>query len=688
MLNTETPIGQLHSIADKLNKDLKKIGIDTIADLLWYFPWRYDDLSQIKNISELEENEIATIKVKVKNIKTYRSFKRKMIITEMLASDETDNVQAMWFRQKFVGQIIKPGDEIYLSGKAQKKHLIWQFVSPSYEKVKQEQIHSARLVPMYHLSGKITQKQLRFLISKALKDAPLIDDPLPVEILNKEKYPWLHEALKQIHFPEDEKDLDNAAQRLKFQELFYLQCKYILAKQDYQKQNSYKVPFAKDTLNKCVNHLPFKLTMDQQSALADILADLQKNHPMNRLIEGDVGSGKTMVAMLSALATISADFQAALMAPTEILASQHFASAQKTIPKEFHKNIALVTRTQNLLASNEKLNKKQLREKIKNNQIKFIIGTHSLIQDDVNYKNLALTIIDEQHRFGVGQRKKLKNKNPDNTVPHLLSMTATPIPRTLSLTLYGDLDISIIKEKPSGRKEIKTFLVPEKKRNDAYKFVKEKIALGQQVFVICPLIDESDKLGVKSVKQEYEKLNNEIFPDLEIRQVHGKLKSEEKEKIMDDFKQNKFPILIATSVIEVGVDIPGATIMFIEGAERFGLSQLHQFRGRIGRNDLESFCLLFTSDKSQLSKDRLQAMTKTSDGFKLAELDLELRGSGEIFGTKQTGLMKLKIARLSDTKLIKKAQSWAKEIINNKKYLSREKLQKLLSELKTDMHLE
>ncbi len=689
--NADIEINQLHSIADKLSRDLKKIGVNTVADLLWCFPRRYEDLSQIKKVSELQENEVATICVKVKNIKTYRSFRSKMIITEMIAGDDTDDIKAMWFRQKFVGQIIKPSDEIYISGKTQKKNSLWHFNSPSYEKVKQlkdDQIHSARLVPIYHLSGKITQKQIRFLISKALKDVPYVEDPLPVNILNKEKYPWLNDALQEIHFPSNQKSLKSASQRLKFQELFYLQCKYRLAKQDYQKQASYNIRPDKNILNQTVNNLPFKLTMDQQITLVDILADLQKSYPMNRLVEGDVGSGKTVIAMLAALATISDNFQTALMAPTEILASQHFISAKKIIDKKFHHQIALFTRTQMISGDGNKLTKKQISEQIKQGEIKLIIGTHSLIQEKIKYQNLAMAIIDEQHRFGVSQRQGLKNKNATKKVPHLLSMTATPIPRTLSLTLYGDLDISLIKEKPAGRQVIKTFLVPEKKRKDSYKFVREKIALGQQVFVICPLIDESDKLGVKSVKQEYEKLNTEVFPDLEIRQIHGKLKSEEKEKIMADFKENKFPILVATSVIEVGVDIPNATIMLIEGAERFGLSQLHQFRGRIGRNDLESFCLLFTSDESQLNKQRLQAMTKSSDGFELAELDLELRGSGEIFGTKQTGLMKLKIAKLSDTKLIKKAQDWAKEVTENKKYLSQKQLQVVLMELKTEMHLE
>lgn len=687
-LNINSDIDQLHSIAANLKTGFKKIGINTIGDLLWYFPWRYDDLSKVKNINELEEDQLATIKVKIKNIRSYRSWKQKMMITEILASDESDNIQAVWFRQKFIAQILKAGDEIYLSGKAQKKNLSWQMINPTYEKFKLDPIHSARLVPIYHLTSRISQKQLRFLINKALKEVLSDDEPLPAELLKKEAYLGLKESLQEIHFPNEEPRLKQAVKRLKFQELFYLQCKYQLAKQEYQAQATYQIPLENELVNQAIKDLPWQLTVDQQTALYDVLADLEKTKPMNRLIEGDVGSGKTVVAMLAGLNAIAQGLQVALMAPTEILARQHFINSLTIIPKQFHKQIALLTKNNYITGEQKNLTKNKLTTHIKNNDIKFIIGTHALIQDKINFAKLGLVIIDEQHRFGVGQRKALKEKNQDNKAPHLLSMTATPIPRTLSLTLYGDLDISLIKEKPAGRQPVKTFLVPDSKRQDAYKFIREKIQAKQQVFVICPLIDESDKLGVKSVTQEYAKLNKDIFPDLEIRMLHGKLKTEDKQKIMEDFKQNKFPILVATSVIEVGVDIPQATVMLIEGAERFGLSQLHQFRGRIGRNDLASFCMLFVSDKSQLQKERLQALTKTNDGFELADLDLQLRGAGEIFGTRQTGLIKLKIAKLSDTVLIKKAQNWAQKMLGNNKYLKSKTLQKIIQDLSTETHLE
>ncbi len=692
ILNTESPVSSLHSIAAKLERDFDKLDINTIGDLLWYFPWRYDDLSEIKTIQDLTEGEMATTKVVINNIKTYRSPRRKMIVTQINTSDDTGKLEAVWFGQKFISQVLKEGDKIYLSGKTQiKTSKTKSMASPGYEKVKDElnkQIHSARLVPNYHLSGKITQKQLRFLIDRALKVANYQDDPLPVDILNKEKFIWLHEALQEIHFPTEEKKLEQASQRLKFQELFYLQTKYQLAAKNYKQQPSFAININNKLLEQNIKSLSFDLTNDQRQTLGEVLADMTSPHPMNRLIEGDVGSGKTIIALLAGINAMSQDFQTAMMAPTEILAQQHFVNTQKIFPKNQLDQLALLTKDLQILGNNKILTKKNILEYIKNNKLKFIIGTHSLIQDKIDFARLGLVIIDEQHRFGVKQRQSIKDKSQGHEVPHLLSMTATPIPRTLSLTLYGDLDLSLLKEKPAGRQPIKTHLIPDSKRQDGYKFILDKIKQNQQVFVVCPLIDKSDKLGVKSVTQEYNKLNKKVFPDLDIRMLHGKLKTEDKKKIMNDFQANKFPILVATSVIEVGVDIPNATVMWIESAERFGLSQLHQFRGRIGRNKLASFCLLFTTDQTKLSTTRLKALTKSNDGFELSELDLELRGAGEIFGTQQTGLMRLKIAKLSDTVLIKKAQTWAKKVITNKKYLSQQQLQKLLKNLETEMHLE
>lgn len=684
----QTPLSELHAITSSLQRDFNKLEIKTVGDLLWYFPFRYDDLSEVKKIRELTDNELTTIKVTVLKIRSFRSWKRKIMITEVLVTDGEEQLTATWFNQKFVSQILKINDEIFLNGKLQMKGNKYLMSNPSYEKVKDRPLHSARLVPNYHLSGKITQKQLRFVTDKALKIAPSVEDPFPVEILNSEKYPWLFEALEQIHFPSDLANLEKAIQRLKFQELFYLQLKYQLAKKDYQNNPTYQIPTDKIFLNKIIKNLPFQLTTDQLKSLDEVLSDINKVQPMNRLLEGDVGSGKTVIAMLSAFSVIKNGQQVAFMAPTEILARQHYLNALKLWPTLLAKNTALLSNSQQLIGLEEKSTKQNISKLLASGKIKLVFGTHSLIQDKISFQDLALVIIDEQHRFGVKQRQALKTKNNNNFVPHLLSMTATPIPRTLSLTLYGDLDISLIKSKPRGRQVVKTFLVPEKKRLAAYDFIREKIKAGQQAFIICPLIDESDKLGAKSVLKEYEKIKNEIFPDLNIAMLHGQMPAEEKNSVMTDFKAKKSSILVATSVIEVGVDIPGATLMVIESAERFGLSQLHQFRGRVGRNDLESFCLLFTSDPLKSAAKRLQILTKENDGFKLAELDLELRGGGSIFGTKQTGLMPLKIATLTDTVLLKKAQEWARKIIVNKKYRSQAQVVKLLEDLKTEMHLE
>lgn len=688
MSDLETSIVNLHKIAKEKKKDLAKIGIKSVNDLLWHFPFRYDDLSEIKDVQSLEAGVLATIRVKILQLKTIRSWKRKITITEILASDGEGQIKAVWFGQKFISQILKVGDEIFLSGKPTWQNALWQFSSPSYDKVKAINLHSARLVPIYHSSGTITQKQLRFLISLALKLAPTADDPLPADILNTEKYPWLYEALQNIHFPEEAADLEIASDRLKFQELFYLQCKYQLAKKDYTQQSSWPMNIQEKTLQTIIKNLPFKLSNDQNTVLKEILQDLELDQPMNRLVEGDVGSGKTIVAILAAVNAMhqKEKLQVALMAPTEILAWQHFQNIQKLLPDSYLDKIAFLSKDSHYLGA-DKLTKTAVLESIQKGRVQMIIGTHSLIQDKIKFKKLALVVIDEQHRFGVKQRQALKQKN-QKKVPHLLSLTATPIPRTLALTLYGDLDISIIKEKPAGRLAAKTLLVPEKKRAGAYKFLQEKIASGQQVFVVCPLIDENDDLGYKSVQSEYKKLNENIFPDLEIGLLHGKLKSQEKEKLMQRFQNNEFPILVSTSVIEVGVDVPNATVILIESAERFGLSQLHQFRGRVGRNSLPSWCLLFTTNDDKLNTARLKALAQNNNGFELAELDLQLRGSGEIFGTKQTGLMQLKIAKLSDIELIKKAQSWAKKIVYEEKYLSNQQLQKLLNDLKIEMHLE
>lgn len=676
MITLITPLGQLNRVGKTTSSRLKKLGLETAEDLLFHFPFRYDDFSKLVPISKLQIDETATIKGRIDLIANKRSPRKRIMITEaMITDDNDDSIKAIWFSQPFIAKTLEQGDEVYLAGKLEETKYGLQFTNPAYEKIKQDTAHTARLIPIYPTTEGITQKQIRFLLKTILPLSQNIDDFLPEKIKQELNLFDLQTALNQIHFPENNLSIKKASERLKFDELFLLQIKYCLTKKELEKSKAKKIKFNKTETKKFVDSLPFKLTDDQRKTGWEILQDLEKSKPMNRLLEGDVGSGKTIVACLAILNTFCVQLQTAYMAPTEILARQHFENICEFF-KELSINIALFTRSEKLISQDKeckKISKLKLIQKIKNHPavdgIDLVIGTHSLIQENIKFKDLALIIIDEQHRFGVKQRKKLQAKN--KPVPHLLSMTATPIPRTLALTLYGDLDLSIIKEMPKGRKKITTKIVDPMNRDKAYQFIREKIDAGQQIFVVCPLIEESDlatsgtsKLEVKSVKQEFEKLDKSIFPEIPIAMLHGKLKSKEKEKIMKDFQNNKIKILVSTSVIEVGIDIPNATIMMIEGAERFGLAQLHQFRGRVGRGDQQSYCFLFTDSPSWKTKQRLAALEKCSSGFELAEKDLQLRGSGEIIGTRQSGMIELKIASLSDVDLIKISHEQAEKIID------------------------
>ncbi len=662
----EMPVENLTSVGKTTAKLLHKIGIDRVSDLIDYFPFRYDDFSQVVKVKDLLPNQIVTIKGKIILISNRRSFKKRMTITEALLEDETGSIKVIWFNQPFLIKNLKAGDEIFIAGRVTFDNLGLQFVSPSYEKnSSQAGLNTGKIVPIYSLTGRLTQKQLRFLIDIALKSVRQIAEWLPKEIIKNNKLISIAQALQEIHFPTSFVKLEKARYRLKFNEFFLIQLQSQRLKDYLAKVKAPQIKFREAEIKKFVAVLPFSLTADQKKSAWQILLDLEKEKPMNRLLEGDVGSGKTVVAALAILNVILNGYQTVLMAPTEILAKQHFNSLRDFF-SNFNFNIALFTSSEQL--QNDQLamsNKKQILEQIKNGSINLIIGTHALIQDNVKYKNLGLVIIDEQHRFGVEQRKKIKEKNNNKKTPHFLSMTATPIPRSLALILYGDLDLSIIKEMPRGRKKIITRLVAEKDRLKAYNFIRQEINQGKQVFVICPLIDPSDKLGVKSVKEEFKKLDQNIFPEFEIGLLHGKLKAAEKEKIMSEFKANKIKILVSTSVIEVGIDIPNATIMMIEGSERFGLAQLHQFRGRVGRGEHQSYCFLFTDDSSTKTTQRLNALVKSADGFALAEYDLKFRGPGEVYGTRQSGLPDLKIASLNDLELINLTKKEAVNFFEN-----------------------
>ncbi len=688
MLTPSTPISDLSRVGKSAAGKLKRLNIKTVADLLWYLPIRYDDLTEVKKIADITDEERVTVKGVVTLLQSKRSFRHRMSVTELQLEDDSGSIQAVWFRQPYVAKTLAIGDEIYLSGKAKKHLLGFQLNNPLYEKVKDEQIHTGRITPLYKLTQGLSHKQLRFLIHEALPAADRMLDELPSIIRVEEQFPNLADSLNQIHFPDSWAELDDAERRLKFEELFWLQIRVLQNHRELIQQKARAIPDNESVVQAFIASLPFELTTDQQTAIMEINRDLTLGHPMNRLLQGDVGSGKTVVALAASTLVASAGHQVAVMAATEILARQHFNTMLKFLPQI---PVALLTSKQALLGEDGKfgeVTKKNILKIIADGHVHVVIGTHSLIQEKVSYHDLALAVIDEQHRFGVEQRKKLKQAAPRGLSPHLLSLTATPIPRTLALTLYGDLNISLIKAKPADRKITVTKVVSESNRAKAYDWILKRIEQGEQLFVVCPMVEASDKLQVKSVMQEYEKLQKEIYPQLEISYLHGKMTSADKEATIHAFRNKDFPILVASSVVEVGIDIPGATMMIIEGAERFGLSQLHQFRGRIGRNDLPSYCFLFTTNPSQQDNERLKAMTEHHDGFELAEIDLQLRGAGDVFGTQQSGLVDLQVAKLSDTAIIKNARDWATKVLNEEPFISDRALQDTIRERREETHWE
>jgi ATP-dependent DNA helicase RecG len=685
-LDLATSISVISQVGKTTANRLKKLGIETVEDLIFYYPFRWQDFSQISEIAELQPIEAITVRGKIQLIKNRRSWAKKKILTEALVADKTGSIKVIWFNQPFLTKILTPGDEIYLSGKVDFNRYTLQLVNPVYEKVTRgTTTHTARLVPIYSLTENLTQKQIRFLSKSVMPAVALIKDWLPAEIIKEFHLFDLNTALRQIHFPKNYKLLDQAIRRLKFDELFLFQLQITLSKVEIDSSLAEAIKFAEKQTKEFVGSLPFKLTDDQKKAAWQIISDVQKDRPMNRLLEGEVGSGKTVVAAIVMFNVALNDFQSVLMAPTEILAGQHYKTIINLLKKTKIK-VALLTRSQRLI-DDKSVTKKKILNQLKSGEVKIVIGTHALIQEGIEFKNLALAIIDEQHRFGVEQRKLLREKSGDpQTIPHLLSMTATPIPRSLALTLYGDLDLSLIKELPKERKKVITEIVEATNRQQTYDFIQNEIKAGRQIFVICPLIDPSDKLGVKAVTEEYEKLKKEVFPDLKIVMLHGKLKSEEKEKVMANFLAKQSDILVSTSIVEVGVDVPNATVMLIEGADRFGLAQLHQFRGRVGRANYQSYCFLFTDNTSQKTKTRLQALVEAKDGFELAELDLKFRGPGEIYGTVQSGLPVFKIAQLSDHEIISQTKK-ATEMVgpNLEKYPI---LKKKIDQLIKEVHLE
>lgn len=831
MLSPNDPVTKLRLVGPSSREGLRRLGITTVQDLLYHFPREWQDLSRLQTIAEIRPAEHVNLKAGIKKISQFRSPKKRLHITQALLEDETGNIIATWFNQPFLKNSLLTGREYYFSGKASQpggSPSDRQLQNPAFELVKTDTIHTAGIIPIYDLTEGITQKQIRYWLKQSLDAIPPIDDHLPSAMLKRLRLPGLKTALAEIHFPATWQTLEAARSRLAFDELFLLQLALLSYKKKLQSVAAPRFAFNQPLVKKFVASLPFALTPSQRLSAWEILRDLSKKHPMNRLLEGDVGSGKTVVAGIAMLEVASAGFQSILLAPTEILAWQHYQTL-KELYQDTKLDVALLTRSHKITPSQSPPHEGEKKESI-------IVGTHALLQEHVRFERIGLLVVDEQHRFGVKQRqallrrqtqtetqtdasikflyrdltykirsslfevkkklglghkeiiyqkalaeelqnagldferekfmdilydgKKIGVYQPDfviedkiivelkalpfigNTerrqiwtylkgsryslallvnfspigveiirivydtarqgprksassqrqsakmVPHLLSMTATPIPRTLALAFYGDLDISELRELPSGRKPVITRMVNPQNRSAAHEFIRREITLGRQAYVVTPLIEESDKLGVKSATAEADRLKK-TFSEFHIGLLHGRIPAEEKKKIMDDFLENRIHILVSTTVIEVGIDCPNATIMVIENAERFGLSQLHQLRGRVGRGAHQSYCLLFSEGFSDLTQKRLMAVVESTDGFKLAEADLRLRGPGEIMGIRQSGYVPFKIARLSDHGLIRAAKTEAEKLLDaDPKLAAQPRLRAKIKTLASEAHLE
>ena len=691
-------------------KKLEKLKIKTVRDLLYHFPSRYDDFSNFTPISKITSHAELSARGVILNAKNTRIFRRNMVLTEIIVKDDTGAIKSVWFNQPYLINQFKPGRLINLSGKVVTNKGRFCFSNPAYEivgygetEIKKEALHTGRLVPVYPQTTGLTSRWLRFAMKPMLKLSSQLPDALPDEIRKTYRLPNLANALSQIHFPGKIENAELARKRFAFEELFVLQLFTGLERLKLRQKTAPIIKFDEMAVKKFVESLPYKLTDDQKKVSWQIIKDIGEAKPMNRLLEGDVGSGKTIVAAMAAYLTALNGCQTALMAPTEILSRQHFEKISLLF-KNFGIGVGLLTSGEAKTAE-RKTSKKEFLKKVENGEVPIVIGTHSLIQKNVIFKNLALIIIDEQHRFGVNQRAAIADHHKES-IPHLLSMSATPIPRTLGLTIWGDLDLSLIKEMPVGRKNIITKIVPPKKRDWVYEFIKNEIKKGRQAFVVCPLIEESEKLSkkslegieIKAAKKEYERLKTEIFPHLKIGLLHGRMSAKggsafggktSKEGVMKAFLAGEIQILVATSVVEVGIDVPNATVMMIEGADRFGLASLYQFRGRVGRSEHQSYCLLLTDSNSGLTNERLRAIESAQNGFDLAERDLELRGPGDFAGVRQSGLPDLAMASLTDLKLIEETREAAKQILNTDPMLTKyPALASRLSEFRNRVHLE
>ena len=657
----------LQGVGPKSAESLERLGMKTLGDRLYYFPRRYEDYTLLKPIQSLMYGDVVTVLGTIQSVHNRPVRGGKMNIIEVVIADGTGSMRVTFFNQPWLLNRFKVGDAISVSGKVDQYLGRIVMNSPDWESVEMENLHTNRIVPIYPLTERITQKWLRNQMKQVVAFwAPAVVDALPDTIKREAGLVSLGEALTQAHFPDSQEKKDRARQRLAFDEIFYLQMGVLRQKRDWQNVDGKRFAVSDGWLDARLLALPFTLTSAQQSALTDIRGDLDSGKPMNRLIQGDVGSGKTVIAALGASMVVSNGAQAAIMAPTSILAEQHYRNFTSLLAGE---NGFLQSDEIRLLVGNTSGSEKEaIRAGLADGSIKIVIGTHAVIEPDVQFKELQFVVIDEQHRFGVEQRAELRSKG---TNPHLLVMTATPIPRSLALTMFGDLDISVMNVMPVGRQPIATHVLRPQERERAYTMIRAQVRQGNQAFIVYPLIDESEKINVRAAVDDFETLSKQVFPDLKLALLHGRMKPAEKDEAMLKFRDREFDILVSTTVIEVGVDVPNSTLMLIEGADRFGLAQLHQLRGRVGRGSVASTCLLIPTHEDAAENDRLQAMSTTNDGFELADLDLKLRGPGEFLGTRQAGFASsLKMASITDVALIEKAREQAKSLFERDPELS------------------
>ena len=659
------PITNVYGVGNQKVQALAKLNVKTIRDFLHFYPRRYEDYSQLKTINHLQYGEYVSLLGTVWEASGRSTHNGSLYIFKAIISDATGTLEISWFNNRWLDKHIKPGVQILLSGKVEEYLGRLTMKSPEWEVVGRKDLTNARIQPIYPLTEGLSQRWLRSTMDRTLSAwVERVPDPLPESMCDKHDLIPLSQAIRAIHFPDSQEQLEIAQRRLAFEEVLYLQLGLLRQKMTWQSQPGRTFVFTDGTISSHITALPYQLTHAQKRSLDEMLKDMASGHPMNRLLQGDVGSGKTVVAALLMAFIATQNFQSALMAPTEILAEQHFNSLSLLFDAfpEPRPTLRLLT------GSTSKAERDEIYSGLADGSINNVVGTHALIQETVSFSNLAFVIIDEQHRFGVDQRKTLREKGFN---PHLLVMTATPIPRSLELTVWGHLDVSILDEMPPGRQPVKTRILYPSDRERAYAFVTSQVQKGRQAFIIYPLVETSDKIDAKAAVDEQKRLQTDVFPDLRVGLMHGKLKPQDKDRVMKQYMNKELDILVATSVVEVGIDVPNATVMVIDGAERFGLAQLHQFRGRVGRGEYQSYCLLLSGGSSPNATKRLEVVESTTDGFILAEKDLEIRGPGEFLGTQQSGFPELPMSSLTDTRFLHYVRQVALDLLEDDPDLSK-----------------